>query len=350
LSFVALLIAFVATIPFVSVPGPFFSSSLGLRVAGALLPAFSAMGFALAPALAVRYAQRSETPAFPAVMACLLAYLVALPPFSGTLLDYAREVGPSGLFLALAIGLLYAIVMQFGKRAWVAAGIVLACALAVRLAHISLTGYIEAGLHPLATLGDTYVALLAIVVIEMLLWSIGVHGPAMLAAVVTPVYLTMQLQNSAAYTSHQPLPHIVVVSLFLFVFPGGAGATFPLAVFCAFSRIPKLRTIGRAAALPALLNINEPLLFGAPVVFNPYLIPPFIVVPIVLATTTYFAVLWNWVARPAFYVPSSVPSVIATFIATVDWRAIVLVLVNIAISAAVYFPFVKAYERHLDAA
>ena len=77
-------------------------------------------------------------------------------------------------------------------------------------------------------LGDTYVALIIIVCVQTLFWTIGLHWPALLAAVVTPVYLTLQAQNTLAFAHHAALPHIVVVSLFLFIFPGGAGSTLPL--------------------------------------------------------------------------------------------------------------------------
>jgi PTS system cellobiose-specific IIC component len=166
-----------------------------------------------------------------------------------------------------------------------------------------------------------------------------------LAAVVTPLYLTLQSQNSNAYAHHQPLPHIVVVSLFLFIFPGGAGATLPLAALLAISRVPRLRTVGRLTLVPALFNINEPLLFGLPVVFNPVLAVPFVLAPVVLATLTYAAVAGGWVGRPIFYFPSSIPTLISTYLATLDWRACVLVVANIAIACAIYWPFVRAYER-----
>jgi cellobiose PTS system EIIC component len=187
-----------------------------------------------------------------------------------------------------------------------------------------------------------------IVLVETLLWTAGVHGPAVLAALVTPVYLTMQMQNTQAFQAHHPLPYVVVVSLFLFVFPGGAGATLPLAVLLALSRVARLRTIGRATILPALFNINEPLLFGAPVVFNPYLAVPFVVAPLVLATVTYAIVSIGWVSRAAFYVPSSIPTFASTYVATQDFRAIVLAAANVLIAAAIYYPFVRVYERHAE--
>jgi PTS system cellobiose-specific IIC component len=212
--------------------------------------------------------------------------------------------------------------------------------------HVSLFAVIAAAMHPIARLGDTYLALLAIVLIETLLWTAGVHGPAVLAAIVTPVYLTMQMQNTHAFTLHAPLPYIVVVSLFLFVFPGGAGATLPLAFLLAVSRVPRLRRVGRVTLVPALFNFNEPLLFAAPVVFNPHLVLPFVGAPLVLATVTYVAVATGIVSRAAFYVPSSVPTFVSTYLATQDLRAIALAALNIGIATVIYYPFVRAYERH----
>ena len=271
-------------------------------------------------------------------------------------ITYLRTLGASGLFIAIlacggrgrrgsrcCAGECAAPVADYAGAALAIATFALACR-----APLSISGAIAAAMQPISQLGDTYFALIAIVAIETMLWTAGVHGPAMLAAIVTPVYLTMQMQNTHAFALHAPLPYIVVVSLFLFVFPGGAGATLPLAVLFAISHVPRLRRVGRATLLPALFNLNEPLLFAAPVVFNPHLALPFVGAPLVLATVTYVAVATGLVSRAAFYVPSSVPTLVSTYLATQDLRAIALVLLNIAIATVIYYPFFRAYERHLS--
>ncbi len=341
-----MLVAFLLLLPVVHAPGPIFGPGLGLRVSSALLPAFGIMGAALAPALGWQYAKRVSMPFTPAITGPLLAYIAALPPVQGTLVDYLRLIGPSGLFLAIGIAGAFALFAKLLRNAWAGAACVIVLCLVLHFSHVSLTALVETLLKPLGTLGDTFLAFIVIVFIETLLWTFGMHGPALLAAVVTPVYLTLQMQNTTAFQSHVALPHIVVVSLFLFVFPGGAGGTLPLALLLAFSRARKLHSIGRVTIVPALFNINEPLIFGAPIVFNPYLVPPFLIVPLLLATTTYFSMAWGWVGRPAFYVPSSIPTLISTYVATLDPRAVVLAVINIAIAAVVYFPFVRAYEAH----
>ncbi len=218
--------------------------------------------------------------------------------------------------------------------------------IALHAAGVDASALVKAALAPLAHLGDSYPALLAIVFVETALWCVGIHGPALLAGVVTPVYLSLQAENTHAFAAHQPLPHIVVVSLFLFVFPGGAGATLPLAALLARSKIPRLHRIGRATLPFALINANEPLLFTLPIVANPFLALPFIGIPMLLASITYAAITAGWVARAAFYVPSSIPAPLSVYLATLDWRAPILLLVNLLVATLLWLPAVRAYERH----
>ncbi len=356
-SFIGLAAAFVAILCLQLSSGAPQSASLGLRVASALLPAFGVMSAALVVVLPLRLARAARYSAVALLAGSVGGFALALPrPFGPDPVGYLRLFGPSGLFVAILTCGVTAAWIALARRALPAAmadyaGALLGIATfaALDAAHLSLPGAIAAAMHPIAQLGDTYLALMIIVAIETILWTAGIHGPAMLAAIVTPVYLTMQMQNTHAFTLHAPLPYIVVVSLFLFIFPGGAGATLPLAALLAISRVPRLRRIGRATIVPSLFNLNEPLLFAAPVVFNPHLVLPFVGAPLVLATVTYAAVAVGFVSRAAFYVPSSVPTFVSTYLATQDLRAIALAAVNIAIATAIWYPFVRAYERHVAA-
>ncbi|MGZ3505198.1 MAG: PTS transporter subunit EIIC [Vulcanimicrobiaceae bacterium] len=355
-SFIGLLVGLAVFLTVVHVPQGTPGSTFLKRLSLAELPAFGVMACALIVILAYRLATKlSLTPAA-FVAACVVAFGLSLPrPYTfADPIAYLHRVGESGLFLAILIALVSAAVFALARRLisspWaaqaVAAAFVLALSIALFATHISLGSALIAALRPLGELGDTYIALLLVTLIETLLWTIGIHGPATLAAIVTPVYLTLQLQNTSAYSHHEPLPHIVVVSLFLFVFPGGAGGTLPLAAMLLFSRVARLRKVARLTIVPAIFNINEPLLFGLPIVFNPYLAIPFVVAPLVLATITYVAIASGFVDRPWQYVPSSIPTVVSTYLATFDWRAVLLALVNIVVATLIYMPFVRAYERH----
>ena len=355
-SFIGLAAAFFVIVSVQLASGTPKTPSLGLRLAAALLPSFGVMAVALVVILSVRLARAAGYGVAPLTIAGITAFALSLPrPFGPDPIAYLRLLGASGLFLAIVVcgvtAAWVALIRRFIRLRPAAdaigAGLAIATFAALSLLHLSLPGAIAAAMHPIARLGDTYVALIVIVLIETLLWTAGVHGPALLAAIVTPVYLTMQMQNTHAFTLHAPLPYVVVVSLFLFVFPGGAGATLPLAALFSISAVPRLRRVGRMTFVPALFNFNEPLLFAAPVVFNPHLALPFVGAPLVLATVTYAAVATGLVSRAAFYVPSSIPTFISTYLATQDLRAIALVALNIVLATLIYYPFVRAYERHM---
>ena len=346
------LIAFMALVP---VSQPFFSSILK-RVSLAELPAFGTMAILLVVILAYRLALHLNLTRGVVVAGAFVAFSLALPRPATIYepLTYLGRIGESGLFLAIIVALLVAGACVLVRRIihtgtvadMLAATLIVFLTVGLFDVHVSAGNVLIAALTPIGRLGDTYTALIVITVAETVLWILGIHGPATLAAVVTPVYLALQQQNAAAFDLHQPLPHIVVVSLFLFVFPGGAGATLPLAAMLAFSRVERLRKIGRLTLLPAIFNINEPLVFGLPIVFNPFLASPFVLVPVVLATVSYFAIAGGFVSRPAIWVPSSLPTFASTYLATSDARAIALVAANLLIATLIYIPFVRAYERH----
>lgn len=337
------------------VVGPASTDSLGIRLSTALLPAFGLMAATLVVLLALRLSRRTGFSRAALLVGSVGGFALALPrPYGPDAVQYLRTLGASGIFLALlACAVAGTFISVCRRRAkprwagWVGALATIAFFAGLQLLHVYPSAVILQLMRPMATLGDSYAALMIIVLVETLLWTAGVHGPAVLSALLLPVYLTMQIANTHAFGAHAPLPYIVVVSLFLFVFPGGAGATLSLAGLLAISRVPRLRRIGRLTIIPGLFNVNDPLLLGTPVVFNPFFVVPFVGTPLVLATVTYVAVAAGLVARAAFYVPTFVPAPLATYVATQDLRSVALTLVNIALALIIYYPFVRAYERHL---
>jgi len=314
---------------------------------------FTTMALVLIVALGVVLARRVHFAWWLFVPTTLGVFALSMPhPGAGATYEiYSRALGAQGLFLAIVVAMLTTGAFSLARKnlgerfTWVGAPAILLVAFIAFELHLSLAHALGVGLEPLTTLGDTYTALLVISLLQSALWLVGIHGPALLAAIVTPNYLKLQFDNTAAALAHHPLPHLVVVSTFLFVFPGGAGATLPLALLLLRSKSGRLKKIAYAAIAPSLINTNEPLILGLPLVFNPYLAIPFLAAPATLVTTTYVAMKIGAVAWPAYYVPSSVPTVISVVLATVDWRAVVLVVFNIALATAIWFPFVRVYER-----
>ncbi len=346
ISFVGFGIGLVAFM--LSAPG-----SLQARFQHSFAASFAVMSTLLVVVLALELAARRSVPRALAVAVATIAFALSLPYRSATSpYALARTVGPSGLFLALGIALFTVAALAFARRVAgarvgysLASVLVVAVAALLLAAGVSLTGALTAALAPLGDLGDSLTALLVITFVETALWLVGIHGPAVLAAVLFPVYMSLQAQNTDALSHGTPLPHIVTVSTFLFVFPGGAGATFPLVLLLLRSKVKRVRAIAFATILPAVVGVNEPLMFGLPIVLNPTLGIPFVVAPLVLAIVTWEAMHLHLVAYPAYWIPYTVPLPINGFLATRDWRAVVLMIVDIALSLAIYAPFVAAYER-----
>jgi len=349
-----------------ALPYSFIGLGIGLVIFMALEPgtllqrfshsfaaAFGVMSVLLVALLSADLARRRAVPIWLALLTALGAFALSLPYAANqTLTSLAHALGTSGLFLAIGIAFVTVLVLRLTRRRFGAFfGSLLGGALVIGAAEFllasgtSLTAVLDRLIEPIGTLGDTLTALLVLTLVETLLWTVGIHGPALLAAVVLPVYIKLQLENTEALAHGQPLPHIVTVSIFLFVFPGGAGATLPAVLMFLRSKVRRIRNVAYATLGPTLLNANEPLMFGLPVVLNPTLGVPFVVAPLVLALITYAAMAFGFVARPAFYIPSTIPLPFGVFFATRDWRAVALAAVNVLVAAAIYMPFVAAYER-----
>ena len=223
------------------------------RLYGSFAPAFGVMSVVLVVLLTIDLAKRRRIPWPPALAIAVMAFALSLPYRGATnATELARALGSSGLFLAMIAALVSVSALRFARARFgpaagtAAAGVAIVGVAAVACARgVSLAAGLAMVLAPLGHLGDSLTALLVIVGVETALWSIGIHGPALLAAIVLPVYLNLQAQNTEALAHGAPLPHIVTVSLFLFVFPGGAGATLPLVLLLLRSRVRRVRAVAR---------------------------------------------------------------------------------------------------------
>lgn len=131
-----------------------------------------------------------------------------------------------------------------------------------------------------------------------------------------------------------------------FVYLGGTGATLMLVIFMLRSKSKRLKLMGRLTIVPSIFNINEPVVFGTPIAFNPLLMIPMVLCSIVLPIVTYVFFQIGFVRVPTeafqvWYLPVGLYGVLATH----DIRSLVLSAVNLAISGAIYWPFFKAYEK-----
>ena len=206
---------------------------------------------------------------------------------------------------------------------------------------------------PLTAVGGSFFGMTVFSLMNNILWSCGIHGSNLVTGgIAKPILDTLMDQNRIAFSAGQPLPNIVTTQFFdVFHNMGGSGATFSLAVMLLlFSKSQQLKEIGKLAIGPAFFNINEPILFGLPIVMNPVLIIPFILAPLISASVTYWAMYFGWVARvTGVALPWTTPPFIAGFLATSHWTGAAIQVVNFFITAAIYYPFFKLWDkRKLD--
>lgn len=200
--------------------------------------------------------------------------------------------------------------------------------------------------QPLVVVQDSYPAALLEIILMMLLWSVGIHGMNIVTAIALPFWLSTLTANVANGTH----AHGIVTEPFFHIFAhlGGSGATWPLVIYMLRSRSVQLRTVGKVALGPAIFNINEPVTFGVPMALNPIMMIPFVFVPVVIVTINYLAFSFGLVHVPVVMQPFTVPVGISGFVATGgDIHGSLLQFFDLAVSAFLYYPFFKAWERVL---
>lgn len=206
--------------------------------------------------------------------------------------------------------------------------------------------------EPLSGLSNTLPSAIIISLLIHLLWFFGLHGTNILGPIMETIYLPSIENNMAAFKDGVSIfsdELITITKPFfdVYVHLGGAGATLALilAIFLV-AKSAQYRGIGRVTAPAGLFNINEPVLFGVPIVLNPILVIPFILVPIVLTCTSYFAITLGLVPKTVALVPWSMPPIISGYLVSGGHVAgAILQLFNFLVATAIYIPFVKVQDN-----
>ena len=205
---------------------------------------------------------------------------------------------------------------------------------------------------PLQGLSDSLAGGSIIVGLQSILFWAGIHGPNVVGGVVSPLLIANSLDNQHIIDAGMSLVNNPQAKIFtcqindVFVKSGGCGLTLGLLLAGVFTaRSQQLKSLMKMAFVPCLFNINEPIIFGLPIVFNPYLLVPFVIVPLIAMFVTYFAITTGFMAPfTAVQVPWTTPPIIAGFLLD-GWQGAVVQIVNLAIATAIYFPFLKAQDN-----
>lgn len=184
--------------------------------------------------------------------------------------------------------------------------------------------------------------------LSQIAWWFGIHSSAILS-VVTPSLEANMLANVNAYAAGTPLsslPTIVNTTFYYtYVAIGGGGATFGLVLLMLKSKSEQIRTIGKLSIVPAFFGINEPVLFGLPIVLNPMFLIPFLLSHIVNIILCYYAMSLNLVNKVVMSLSAQTPIGLAHVLGNLDFRSIILLLVVIAADIVLYYPFFNLFEK-----
>ncbi|HBK4769821.1 PTS sugar transporter subunit IIC [Serratia liquefaciens] len=331
------------------------------------------MSIYITAAIAYNLAQSYKLDPFMAAMLALMSFLLVAAPQSEKMLPTAA-LGGVGIFTAILVAIYTTELIRFLKAhnigislpEQVPAKIKQSFDLLIPILAVVITLYplsllvqhqfnlllpqaIMALFQPLISAADSLPAILLAVLIGHLLWFAGIHGAVIVSGMLQAFWLTNLGINQDALAANQPMPHIFMEAFWtFFIVIGGSGATFGLVLLYLRSRSAHLRSIGKLSLVPSCFNINEPMIFGTPIVMNPTFFIPFITAPIVNSIIAYAAVKLDLIGRVISVVPWTAPAPIGAAWATGwDFRAALLVLLLAAVSALIYYPFFKVYEQQL---
>ncbi len=195
-------------------------------------------------------------------------------------------------------------------------------------------------------LGDGFLAGLVFVLMSSVLWFFGIHGSDVLEGVAVEHFVPNVDINMALAAAGEAPTQIFTKQFFdVFVLMGGCGSAMCLLLaLLIFGRQKSHRGLAKMAAFPMLFNINEIMVFGLPIIYNPIMLIPFLCVPLVCFLTTYIAMATGLVPLVISPVEWTTPVLFGGYIATGSLRGTLLQLVNLALGVAIYQPFVKKYD------
>lgn len=205
---------------------------------------------------------------------------------------------------------------------------------------------------PLMNVGGSIWSLVAIVLVQMLLWFFGIHGSLVVGTVISAVYMPMALENMELYAAGTPaseLPHILGNTFYsLYAGIGGAGGTLSLLIIMfLFAKSKQNKELAKLAGIPGIFVINEPIVFGYPLILNPIMAIPFIITPIVQLLIPYFVTSLGLIPPlTGVQVPFGVPVVINGFMAG-GWTAALMQIIDIVVGCLIWLPFFKISDAQM---
>lgn len=336
-----------------------------------------AVAFFVAYNLSKAYGMKEATSGITSLITFMVvaspANYVPLADGSAPIMINATYLGAQGMFTAILIGLLTVEITRFCQKHNITIRLPEVCPpaltesfstivpmainislffvvnllIGVALPGRNLPACIEAILaKPVGAVNSVPGALLLCFFI-LLLWCCGVHGQMVTMAITTPITMAAFASNADLFASGAtPVFHPIFIIMAINIL-GGTGNTFALCVLSLKAKSEQLRAFGKATIVPSIFRLSEPAIFGAPIMFNPILMIPFILGSLIIAVLYWLACTLGLITAPYLLISGTYPIFLSMFVYCLDWRVLVFVALMIPVTMVIWYPFVKAYDNQL---
>lgn len=350
------------------------SSGLQSVLSNAVDATFGLMGIVSVFGISKKMAEINKVDGTSSGVIGLASFILLIPKENGALKMY--HFGTKGIFVAIIVGIITGKLFSYLIRknivikmpdsvppavsrsfASVIPGFVIISLFVIIDNLVKITGFnifdvvLYTIAQPLSGISDSYFGTIFAISLNGFLWMFGIHGGQLVGGIMDPIWYLNTDSNRLAYEAGQTLPHIVTKPfLNNFAWVGGSGACLGLAFYLFFfARSGQLKTLGKIAFVPDFFSVNEPMLFGIPIVLNPNLVIPFMLAPVVTGTIAYFSTYFGLVARTVgIVVPWATPPIISGYISTGgSISGPILQIVNIFVAFLVYYPFIKRLDKQI---
>lgn len=211
-----------------------------------------------------------------------------------------------------------------------------------------LVTMIQSLISPLLSFTDSLPSVIIINLFVIGFWFFGIHGAALVASIIGPIQATNLAANAAAITAGD-IPNAVLSGSFKSIFATQIMYNALLFSVLLFAKSTRLKSICKISLIPNLFNINEPLIFGLPMVMNVVIIIPILLTTILDTTVFYLMMTTNFIGKVYIATVATFPAPINAFLSTMDWKAPIVWILLLLVNIVIFIPFVKVFDKQVIA-
>lgn len=182
-----------------------------------------------------------------------------------------------------------------------------------------------------------------------ILWCFGIHGTMILVPIIMPLRIQAAVANAAAHEAGQALTFYPVALFGAMAVCGGTGNTMPVALLGLRSKSKQINAVAKISVVPGWFNINEPITFGMPVMYNPILCIPYVLSIPVLMLCTLAGYKIGFLQPAWISISALLPMGFGAYLSTLRWQNAIWDYLMLIPATLVWYPFYKIYEKQLIA-